>query len=255
MKRIVAIGGGETGRPGYAYETYEIDKEIVSLSKKQNPNVLFIGTASSDDERYFETINGVFSRLGCNVSNLSLTKTLYTREELQNIIEQTDIVYVGGGNTKKLLEVWRAVGLDKILEEASERDLILSGLSAGSLCWFSYCNSDSLRFEEGSNQLIMLEGLGFINAVNCPHYNVEENRKEGLKQMMRSLPEYVAIALDNCSAIEVVGDTYRIISSKEDANAYKTYWLDDEYFEETIPKIKEYSSLSELLEKPTKHKK
>lgn len=255
MKRIVAIGGGETGRPGTSYETYEIDKEIVSLSGKENPNVLFIGTASSDDDSYFEIISKVFSRLNCNVSNLALTKKTYTIEELRQILEQTDIVYVGGGNTKQLLYTWRQIGFDKLLDEFSEKGLILSGLSAGSLCWFSYCNSDSLKFEEGSNELTKLDGLEFINAANCPHYNKEDGRKQGLKEMMKGIPEYVSIALDNCAAVEVIGDTYRIISSNNEANAYRTYWLEDEYIEEIIPKLEEYSSLSELLKKPSKHKK
>ncbi len=254
MKRIIAIGGGENGRPGYEYETYEIDKEIVSLTCNKNPNVLFIGTASSDDEGYFETMKTVFSKLGCVVDNLTLTKREYTIEELRKIIEKTDVVYVGGGNTKKLLEIWRSIGFDKLLDEASEKGLILSGLSAGSLCWFSYCNSDSLKFEEGSSELIRLDGLGFIDAVNCPHYNKEDGRKTSLKQMMKNLPENVSIALDNCSAIEVIGDTYRIVSSKDTANAYRTYWIDDEYIEEVIPKTDEYSSLKDLLKKPSRHK-
>lgn len=254
MKKIIAIGGGENGRPGYPYETYEIDKEIVSLSQKENPTVLFIGTASLDSESYYETMKKIFSKLGCVVNNLSLTKQTYTIEELKNILERTDIVYVGGGNTKELLETWKSTGLDKLLDEASEKGLVLSGLSAGSLCWFSYCNSDSLKYEEGSNELICKDGLGFIDAVNCPHYDKEDDRKQELKRMMKNLSNHIAIALDNCAAIEIVGDSYRIISSKDSANAYKTYWIGETYFEEKLPKSEEYSSLSELLKKTLRQK-
>ena len=41
MKKIVAIGGGEIGRPGFPIETTEIDKEIIKLTSKKNPKVLF----------------------------------------------------------------------------------------------------------------------------------------------------------------------------------------------------------------------
>ena len=250
IKKIIAIGGGENGRPGYPYETKEIDQEIVNISGKENPKVLFVGTATNDDERYFDLMSKVFKDLSCIVDSLPLTKKNYSYEELYQIITSSDIVYVGGGNTKRLLEVWREKGIDKLFDIASENGLVLSGLSAGSLCWFSYCNSDSLKFETGSVGLIKLDGLGFIDAVNCPHYDKEDGRKIELKSMMKLLPDKVAIALDNCAAIEVIGNKYRIITSKATANAYRTYWIGDEYYEEIIPKSIEYANLDVLITHP-----
>lgn len=253
-KRIIAIGGGENGRQGYPYETAEIDQEIINLCGKENPKLLFIGTASNDDDNYYKSMSKVFEKLGCTINNLALTKNDYTEEELYKIITQSDIVYVGGGSPKRLLELWKEKKISNILDEASENGLILSGLSAGSLCWFSYCNSDSLRFDNERIKSIKQDGLGFIDAVNCPHYDNKDNRKNELKAMMKYLPDKVAIALDNCSAIEIIGDNYRIITSKTTANAYRTYWLDNVYYEEIIPKTLEHSNLSELIVHP-KNKK
>ena len=42
MVKIIAIGGGENGRPGTKYETKQIDEEVVRLSGKKHPKVLFI---------------------------------------------------------------------------------------------------------------------------------------------------------------------------------------------------------------------
>ncbi len=38
MQKIVAIGGGEIGRPGFPVETTSIDKEIIFLSGKKDQN-------------------------------------------------------------------------------------------------------------------------------------------------------------------------------------------------------------------------
>ncbi|MDQ0362371.1 Type 1 glutamine amidotransferase-like domain-containing protein [Breznakia pachnodae] len=253
-KRIIAIGGGENGRQGYPYETAEIDQEIVRLCEKENPKLLFIGTASNDDSNYFHSMSKVFKKLGCIVNNLSLTINNYTEDDIYKIITQSDIVYVGGGNPKRLLELWNEKKIVKILDDASENGLILSGLSAGSLCWFSYCNSDSLKFNNENIESIKQDGLGFIDAVNCPHYDNKDNRKNELKAMMKHLPDKVAIALDNCSAIEIIGDKYRIITSKTTANAYRTYWLNNVYYEEIIPKTLEYSNLTDLIVHPKNRK-
>ena len=105
MKKLVCIGGGEI--PRYKdgkllpYETKEIDEEIVRLSNKKNPKFLFISIASSHPEEYFEGIKSVYESLGCIVSHLDINKS---SEEIEKEILSTDIIYIGGGNTKHLVE-------------------------------------------------------------------------------------------------------------------------------------------------------
>ena len=79
--------------------------------------------------------------------------------------------------------------------------------------------------------------MGLINALHCPHYDFEKDRKTDLKKMMKKTSG-VAIALDNCCAVEIIDNKYRIISSKPSANAYKVYWKGDKYYEEIIKKGK-----------------
>ena len=40
--KIVAMGGGENGRPGKPYEIKVFDEEIVKMTGKKSPNFLFI---------------------------------------------------------------------------------------------------------------------------------------------------------------------------------------------------------------------
>lgn len=248
MKTIIAIGGGEIGRPGFPIETTQIDKEIIKLTGNKNPKLLFIPTASSDSESYYETVKKYFGKkLGCKTDVLYLIKEKLSKKEIEEKILTSDIVYVGGGNTLKMMKVWRKNVVDKILKQAHEKGIILSGLSAGAICWFRWGNSDSRRFIDPKADSIKVSGLGLVNALFCPHY-LKEKRRADLKKMMKKTSG-VAIAIDNCCAIEVIDDKYRIIDSKPKANAYKVYWRGNKYYEEIIKKEKEFKLLKDLLTK------
>lgn len=247
IKKIIAIGGGEIGRPGFPVETTAIDKEIIRITGKKKPKLLFIPTASSDSEGYYKTVEKHFGdRLGCRVDVLYLIKNKTSKKEIEDRILRTDIIYVGGGNTLKMMRVWKKMGVDRILIKAHEKGIVMSGLSAGSICWFKYGNSDSRKFANPDADLIKVRGLGLINGLHCPHYNIETYRKPDLKKMMKKTSG-VAIAMDNCCAIEIVNNEYRIISSKKTATAYKVYWKENKYYEEVIKKDKKFKSLNELL--------
>jgi len=250
MGKIIAIGGGEIGRPNTKIETKKIDSEIVRLTESNKPRLLFLPTASSDSILYFNVVKKYFGdKLKCNIDVLYLIKNKYSKKEIEDKIFSADIIYVGGGNTLKMMSCWKKLGVDKILKVAyKNKKIVLSGLSAGAICWFKYGCSDSLRMVDDTASLIRINGLNFIPALFCPHYDVEEDRKICLKKIMKKTSG-IAIAVDNCCAIEIINEQYRIISSKDTANAYKVYWKNGKYFENTILKCKEFNSLKTLLRK------
>jgi dipeptidase E len=249
MGKIVSIGGGNIGRPGTTVETLEIDQEIIRLSGKQKPKLLFIPTASSDAESYCEAVRLHFGeRLNCWVDYLLLLNTQTPQKEIEKKILTSNIIYVGGGNTLKMLIEWRKKGVDELLLKAYQNNIVLSGLSAGAICWFRYASSDSRKFKNPNAGLIKIRGLNIINALCCPHYDVEADRKSHVKNLMSKTPG-IAIALDNCSAIEIVNGKYRIIDSKNTANAFKVYWKQGIYHEEVIDKKQTFTDLDLLLTK------
>ena len=128
MGKLVCIGGGEIPRVKNGiqlpYETKEIDEEIVRLSDKPNPKLLFIGTASTNSYDYFLVIKKIFEDLGCIVSNLDLLCDKVDLNDVENKILNTDIIYVGGGNTKFMLEKWRELGVDQLLLKAYEKGIV-----------------------------------------------------------------------------------------------------------------------------------
>ena len=249
MGKIVAIGGGEIGRPGYPLETAEIDQEIVRLTKKSHPRLLFIPTASSDSESYYAAVKKHFGdELGCKTDVLYLIKDKPTTAEIEDKILNADVVYVGGGNTQKMMRIWEQTETDVVLKQTYEKGTVLSGLSAGAICWFRWGNSDSRKFNNPASGLIKVSGLNWINALYCPHYNAEKDRRPELKKMMMKTPG-VALAFDNCCAIEIIDGTYRILSSKPSADAYKVFWRAGKYHENLIPREKVFKPLKELLTK------
>ena len=238
--KIVAIGGGENGRitsdgTRVPYEIKKFDEEIVNLTGKSNPNYLFIGFTQSKNEiaeGYFNTMKENFSLLGCVCEHLREID-LIDMSLVEKKIKNADIIYVGGGNTLRLMNILRKYKINKLLEEAGNRGCVLCGVSAGAICWHNYGNSDSRRFTSNSTQLIRVSGLGFIDALFCPHYDVENGRQEDLKRMMKNT-KGVALAFENCTALKIVDDKYEVLKCKDGVKAYKCYFIGKEYIKEEI---------------------
>jgi dipeptidase E len=246
MLKIIAIGGGSIGWGAAKTEVLSISQEIIRLSGKPRPRLLFLPTASLDDKAYIRAVESHFGRkLGCRVETLTLIKRSPPFSEIRRKILGADIVYVGGGNTLRMILRWKKLGVDRALREARARGKVLCGPSAGALCWFRQGNSDSRKFRNPKAKLIKITGLGFLDALACPHYDVEKDRKPELREMMRKTPG-VAIAIDNCAALEVVGDRYRAIASKTGANVYRVYWLKGKYFQVKMAKNRGWEPLAKL---------
>lgn len=245
MGKIVAVGGGEIGRPGYPIETLSIDKETVRLTGKKHPKLLFLPTASGDSTGYTAVVEKYFSKLGCEVTPLYLF-TPPSRQAIAKSILGADIIYVGGGNTLKMMKQWRALGVDTLLRKAHEKGTVLSGVSAGAVCWFHQANSDSLKMVNPDAPYIKVRGLDLVPALACPHYDFEPARQADLKAMMRKTAG-VALAINNCAALEIIDDKYRVIASKQGAQAYKVFWKQGQYHQEPIKPSKVFQPLDAIL--------
>ncbi|RKU36906.1 peptidase E [Candidatus Poribacteria bacterium] len=244
-RKIVAIGGGELRD----LETLEIDKRIVELTGKTRPKALFIPTASGDPAGYMDTFEACYGKhLGCQTRTLALIQNPPTFERMSALVLDSDLIYVGGGNTYRMMKLWRRLGLDTVLAEAASRGIVLSGLSAGAICWFKYGHSDSRSFSSSSEwDYIRVSGLGFINAVYCPHYHVE-NREASFSELIAKRGG-IGIACDNNAAIEIVGDQYRVIASAPNAKAYKLFKRKGRAIIAELHPDSEYIPLADLLQR------
>ena len=242
--RIVAIGGGELKD----LETAAIDRRIVELTGKDRPMALFVPTASGDDTGYQETFQRIYGgHFGCRTRALQLLRNPPAFEEMSALVLESDLIYVGGGNTLRMMRTWRRLGLDAILAKAASRGVVLSGLSAGAICWFRYGHSDSRSFSSSSSKwnYIRVTGLGLVDALFCPHYH-KEGREAPLSGMIAKRGG-IGIACDNNAAIEIVGERYRIVTSQAGAKAYRILKSGGRVVAEDLTPDGDYKALANLL--------
>ncbi len=248
-RKIVAIGGGEIE----TNDTLAIDKEIIRLAQRKHPKILLIPTASSDSEDRWSSFDKYYgNRLGCKTDALYLLKKTPSPKEIKDKILNTDIIYVGGGNTLKMMKLWRRLGVDKLLRRAWKQGIILCGISAGSICWFESGHSDSMSFYNPKKwKYINVRGLGIIKGVHCPHYDghtLGVSRKNHFKKMIQKIGG-MGIAIDNNCAIEFIDDKYRVIISKKSAKAFKVFKENDKVISERIPMKNTLTPIATLYER------
>lgn len=243
VPKIVAVGGGEISEQ----ETATIDRRIIELTGKTQPKALFIPTASSDAPGYIDTFEAYYGgHFGCQTRILTLTQNPPGFKEMSALVLDSDLVYVGGGNTYRMMKLWRRLGLDAVLTEAASRGTVLSGLSAGAICWFKYGHSDSRSFSSNPKwDYIRVRGLGFINAIYCPHYHFE-GREPSFFEMIAKRGG-IGIACDNNAAIEIVGEQYRVLTSAPTGKAYKFFKRNGNVVPVELSQDSEYRPLANLL--------
>jgi len=220
---VIAIGGGELKN----METLPIDRKIIKLSGKKNPLVLFIHTASNDAAGYWKTFKLVYGKkLKCRTDVLELIKKKPLVEEIKKKIFSADIIYVGGGNTARMLQIWKKYSVDKFLIEAYKNGTILSGLSAGAICWFKYGLSDSKKFTNKKNNFafMRISGLGIISCMASPHHIREKKERDaGLATLIRKTSG-VGLAIDDNAALMVQGNKYKVLTSRPNVGIVKVYY-------------------------------
>lgn len=212
MRTIVAMGGG-----GFSMEPDNplLDDWLLSLTGQPHPAVCFLPTASGDAEGYVERFYDAFRPRPCAATHLSLFRR--TESDLRDVVLRQDLIYVGGGNTANMLAVWRVHGLDVVLREAWEAGVVLAGLSAGSLCWFSSGVTDS--FGEGLAPLH--DGLGLLPGSHCPHYDGEALRRPRYQELVRQGTLPPGLAADDGVALRFSGTTLAaVVASRPGARGW-----------------------------------
>ena len=218
---IVALGGGGFGTEP---DNPLLDDFILSLAPRSPARVCFVPTASADSASYLVRFYRAFSGRAVPTDLTIFHPASVPRQpahssELASFVSEQDIIYVGGGNTANLLAIWRAHGLDRIFRDAWVRGAILCGVSAGMICWFRDSLTDSF------GKLAPLgDGLGFIDATACPHYDGEEHRRPSYLDQVGSgaLPAGYAVD-DGCALHFRDGELVEAVSSRPGARAFRVH--------------------------------
>ena len=226
-KHIIAIGGGGFGRD---ISSSLIEKYILSLSKNYCPRICFLPTATGDNDKYIVRFYSVFSRLNCKPSHIEFFNR--TIDIDQHIMNQ-DIVFVGGGNTKSMIAVWRDWGMNYILKNAYNSGVVMSGVSAGAICWFTNGITDSW-----DNKLQILPCLDFIHGTCCPHYDEEPSRIPYVNKVLKDDQIINCVSIEGGSAMHFIdGNPYKSISFKNNKNSYNVYYEKEAIIKKTYPML------------------
>lgn len=228
------LGGGRLSIKRKRAVTTPIDRMIVQASGKKHPRALFIPTASGDSERYIAVFTEVYTSLGATVEVLRLWGETPSRKQIAAAVSRADLIYVGGGNTLRMLKWWKKHGVDRELHKAHKRGVVLCGLSAGAICWCAYGNSDSWKYSNPKAPYIRIKALGVVPVLLCPHADTEKGRRASLKSIMRRTPG-AGVAVDELCAFWVDGNRWKVVSLAKKAQVRRCLWRKGKYIDEPLP--------------------
>ena|SRR5882672_1212191 len=218
MRRIVAIGGGgflmERGRS-------PLDEYVVSLIDVARPRICFLNTGGGDPEEGLAKYYSAFRRFNARLSHLAFFRKPRTGSipllDVEPYLLEQDLIYVGGGNTRAMLSVWREWSLPRILRIAHRQGTLLAGMSAGALCWFDWAASD-YAWTGRSNPL---RCLGLLKGSCSTHWHRERHRradylrlvKRGLLPSGYGIDDGAAVMFENGRFVEVVSSQSGVSAS------------------------------------------
>ncbi|TMF80900.1 MAG: peptidase E [Chloroflexi bacterium] len=220
-RRIVACGGEQLLYPA-------LTRYVFDLTGKPRPKILFLPTASGDDAANLLTFYQSLAGAPCEPSHLALFHR--TVDDIDALIRGQDVVMVAGGNTANMLAIWRLHGVEDALRKAHANGTILTGWSAGCICWFEAGITDSFTPELGP----LRDGLKLLAGSACPHYDSEERRRPVYQREVANgllagiaLEDAVAARYDDERLVEIVtarpgGRAFRVDRTGERALDVRT---------------------------------
>ena len=238
--RGVFVGSGSDGM-----SQPQVSETILKLlpDKKADSsiNVLYVGTATYDLAAFRERQTQCFVEKGCTISSLDVA--LKDDPNAPNLIRGADIIIVSGGNTLYAVDRWNKLGLSQHFRSAMERGAVLTGGSAGAICWFDGGHSDSMDPDTYKNPMLKAFGeiectgsdessslgqetkdwkyirvncLGLLPGLVCPHHDrVQSNgvlRAIDFDAMLLRHPGELGICIDHWAALCITGEEYFVLS-------------------------------------------
>ena len=221
MPTIIAIGGGnyEKGK------TEKIDLELFRLAKAKRqseaPKMLYFSTAGDNEPVGGENAKKYFNSLGFEVSVMHLIRDMPSQNKIEEAVFSADCIYIGGGDTIRLVHTMRSLGVDKMMWESAKKGTVLSGISAGCACWFDYTHTDAIGYYGIENTYVKFKCFGFIPAMCSVHYGTKRNAD--LRKRIANDESYPIVGLENGTAILWQDGVCRTLIQKTDRRVHVYY--------------------------------
>jgi peptidase E len=214
---IVAMGGG-----GFMMEPENplLDDFVVTEARdrsgRDRPRICLIPTASADDAGLIADFERLFAPPRAEPRVLRLFQR--SDADLRSVVLGQDAVYVLGGNTANMFAIWRVHGLDDVLREAWAAGVVMTGMSAGAICWFDACTTDSF----GPVLQPLFGGLGILRGSLSPHYGSEGQRRPLFQGLVADGTLPPGYGVDDGAALVFHGrELVEVVTSDREARAYR----------------------------------
>jgi peptidase E len=212
-RRIVAMGGGGFGVPP---GDPALDRYVLEQAAAANPRICLLPTASGDPDEQIRRFYRRFRDEACEPTHVSLFRLGTQPVDLRELLLAQDVIYVGGGSLLNLLAIWRAHRLDAILCEAWERGIVLCGISAGSMCWFTAGVTTS------HGPPAVSPGLGFLPASNSVHHHGEPDRRPVFLRAVQAGEAPPGYGIDDGAGLLFAGtELAEAVSCRDGAGAWR----------------------------------
>ncbi len=214
---ILATSGGFTRDDRDNLVPAGLAQLALRLSGADRPKVTFLATASGDDVGYVQRTYAAFAGWSVDMSHLALFSMPNVADVRTHLLSQ-DVIWVGGGSVANLLAVWRVHGVDEVMREAWASGVVLSGISAGSICWHVGGTTDSF----GPKLRGVTNGLALLPYGNGVHYDSEEQRRPLLHDLVGDGTLPMSYATDDGVGLHYVGaELVGVHSERDGAAAYR----------------------------------
>jgi peptidase E len=210
IRRILAASSGFGLNDRHDWTVGPLIRAAIDLSAHpRSPRLAYLGTAMGDRVEDVAMVHGAFTGTDVAVTAVRLMPQPNVVDLRETLLDQ-DVIYVGGGSVAGLLALWRLHGLDEILREAWDRGIVLTGASAGSICWHAGGPTDSF----GPDLRVVTNGLGFLPYGNGVHYDSEATRRpvlhaavaEGALPISYATDNGVGLLYEDTQLVEAVSD-------------------------------------------------
>jgi peptidase E len=213
---VVAIGGLRQAGPPAGYAAPPLLGYAAGLTGKNAPAICLLSTAGGDDPGSLLRMYDMFAPLTAKIRHLQLFPMPNVSDPADLLLSQ-DMIFVGGGSVANMLAVWRVHGIDTVMRSAWQAGVVLAGVSAGAICWFTGGTTDSF----GPVLRPFTDGIGLLQGSYCPHYDSEPGRRPLFRSLVaqRALP--AGLACDDGAAAHFADDELaEVVADRAGAGGY-----------------------------------
>ena len=171
---ILATSGGVVPGRRTRWSAGPLTRHAIELSgvNGRAPGVCYVGTASGDNPQAIRDFYDLAHEGGFEATHLQLFLMPNVEDITEHLLAQ-DVIWVFGGSVAGLLAMWKLHGVDDAMREAWRAGVVLTGVSAGSICWHVGGTTDSF----GPDLMPVTNGLAMVPFSNGVHYDSEEQRR------------------------------------------------------------------------------